>query len=54
MQKDNHNHKYKYTFIFILVAVFFLVFLLNRFTLYTSDDFTYHFLYRQPFPDGHE
>ena len=54
MQKDNHNHKYKYMFIFILVAVFFLVFLLNRFTLYTSDDFTYHFLYRQPFPDGHE
>lgn len=30
------------------------MFILNYFTLYTSDDFVYHFIYKVPFPNGNE
>lgn len=40
----------KYSRPIVLILIFALIFLLNYFTLYTSDDFAYHFFYQGEFP----
>lgn len=46
--KRQRNHLFP-----ILALVFVGIYLLNHFTLYTSDDYTYHFFYQGEYPTTH-
>ena len=50
--KEKNNKKIVYLLVCIVVVT--LIYLLNHFTLYTSDDFVYRFIYKEPFPSANE
>ncbi|AQP53898.1 hypothetical protein BW732_06485 [Vagococcus penaei] len=48
-----NNKKDKIFFWGILILFFFLLLLLNNLTFFTSDDYIYHYVYKEPFPTEH-
>lgn len=50
--KEKNNKEIVYLLVCLVVVT--LIYLLNHFTLYTSDDFVYRFIYKEPFPSANE
>ena len=50
--KEKNNKEIVYLLVCLVVVT--LIYLLNHFTLYTSDDFVYRFIYKEPFPSDNE
>lgn len=47
-------NKKKAIYVLSCLSIFLLIYVLNHFTLYTSDDFVYHFIYKDSMPTGNE
>ena len=50
MNQRNRTEKPVFSFVFLCMTVFFLVFLLNQKTVYTADDYMYHFFWERSTP----
>lgn len=50
----NKLNRKKTIYIASCLSIFLLIYVLNHFTLYTSDDYVYHFIYQDSMPTGNE
>lgn len=48
------SRKSLFNYLLICIAIFILIYILNYFTLYTSDDFVYRYIYKDSMPTGNE
>ena len=48
------SRKSLFNYLLVCIAIFILIYILNYFTLYTSDDFVYRYIYKDSMPTGNE
>lgn len=53
-RKSNKNNKDLFFFMLILSVTFFMMYILNNNTYFTSDDYRYHYIYKQFMPTDNE